>query len=82
MASNLDRLSAVKKEVKEVISEGKKIISHFKKLEEYYDSWQERVNKVEIAIQELELETGLTKEEIVADLDIMDEIKLLASKEP
>ena len=82
MPSNLDKLATVKKEIKEVVSEGRKIVAHYKKLAEYYDSWQDRVNKIELAIQELEDETGLTKEEITADLDFMDEIKLLASKEP
>lgn len=82
MPTNLDKLIAVKKEVKEVVKEGKKIVSHYAKLAEYYDSWQERVNKIEIAIQELEIETGLTKEEITDDLDFMEHIEQLASKEP
>lgn len=82
MSTSLDKLAAVKKEVKELTIEGRKIISHYTKLAEYYDSWQDRLYKIEQTIQELELETGLTKEEIVADLDFMEEIKLLATKEP
>ena len=56
----------MREEILELKEQGKKIISHYKKLEEYYSEWEDRLYKIELKIQEIEKDTGLDKEEIIA----------------
>jgi len=56
----------LRQQIATVMEEGKKIKSHLTKLEEYYSDWQDRLYKIELKIQEVEKDTGLDKEEIIA----------------
>lgn len=65
-------------ELKEAIAkhkeEGAKIIRHFRKMEEYYSEWEDRLNQIELAIQEAENISGVTKQEILAPRDIFKDL--------
>jgi ribulose 1,5-bisphosphate carboxylase large subunit-like protein len=55
----------IKEEILALQAEGLKIISHFEKMKEYYSDWEDRFNKIEAKLQELEENTGLNSDEIL-----------------
>ena len=59
-------LQELREEIVRLREDGKKIMHHYKKLDEYYSDWQDRLYKIELKIQEIEKDTGLDKEEIIA----------------
>jgi predicted nuclease with TOPRIM domain len=70
----LDTLDDVRAAVQEVMNEGRKIISHFKRLEKEYSDWEDRFNQLNKAIEELENNAGLNKQEILEDKGIFSDI--------
>lgn len=67
-------LAELRQRIKACREEGKKIIASYKRFEREYDSWEDQVNEIEKAILIAEEETGLTKEEIIKEPDILDDI--------
>lgn len=61
-------------EARACIEEGNKIIadlrqtlSHYEKMKEYYESWEDRLNVLDNVINEMEEDSGITKEEVFTD---------------
>ncbi len=81
----LDTIDNIRAAAKVHWEEGKKIVGHFKKMEEYYLQWEDDLLEIERAIEALQDETGVTKEEVFAkpskppkieaELDIDDFLK-------
>ena len=53
--------------------QGRKIISHYTELEKYYSDLEDRIYKIELKVQELEKETGLSQD-VIAEYDALSEI--------
>lgn len=58
-------VAEIKDEIFKLREEGLKIVSHFNELIKYYEDYEDRCNKIEAKIQELESETGLTSDQIL-----------------
>jgi len=58
-------LDDVRAAVRQLHEEGKRIQSHYKRLDQEYSDWEDRLNALDVAIHEAELETGLKREEII-----------------
>jgi len=64
-----ETIDDLKAGIDRVREEGRKIISHFNRLEREYSDWEERVLELENAIQQAQEDAGLTKEEIVQQIN-------------
>lgn len=60
-------LDEVRAEVKAAREQGLRIQSHYKKLEKEYSDWEDRINKLDILLNQAEDEFGLTKKEILTN---------------
>ena len=77
----LDTLPKLRQAILDHKAEGQKIISHFKQMELYYSEWEDRLLQIHNAIQDLEIQTGLDKEELLAptpepELDVFKDLGL------
>ena len=70
----LDELRSMVQEVRE---EGLKIQRHYKRLEQEYSDWENRVNEIENIVYQAELDTGITKEEIMSPMPIDNPFDML-----
>lgn len=71
--SQLSELKLLREEIINCKEQGRKIIHHYTELEKYYSDLEDRIYKIELKVQELENETGLTTDEIV-EYDALSEI--------
>ena len=67
MAKALDDLTLdeVRAMVRQLRDEGLKIQSHYKRLDQEYGDWEDRLNALDQAISQAEIDTGLKREEII-----------------
>lgn len=71
--SDIETLDDLKAAVAAHREEGKRLIRHLKRIEEEYSDWEDRTVQIENAIAQAELDTGLTKEEIL-EVDALEAI--------
>lgn len=60
-------LAELRAEVKAVHEQGLRIQSHYRKLEQEYSDWEDRLNKLDAAINNAENELGLNKAQVLQE---------------
>lgn len=62
----IETIEDLRKAIKLHWEEGESIQRHYKRLEKGYSDWEDRLVAIENAIDEMEQESGLSKEELIA----------------
>lgn len=70
MSSPIETLEDLKAVIAAHREEGKRLIRHLKRIDQEYSDWEDRTIEIEAAISQAELDTGLTKEEIIQPKEV------------